>query len=177
MISPQARQGIEHIFIKSARAKLLRDTGDRCEILPVQDDSDFVAHHIVVLTISSFRFRLTAIFHIDDNAPNRDYFVGDGADRSFTEVFAEFGNLCCGGINRELLPHFPDLGMSTPNALSGHCAGHLAALRAKQRWRYAISINQAVRLNATLCMTNYGPLDFVVDTRLPEEAAGELELF
>ena len=177
MISAQARQGIEHIFIKSAKAKLLRNAGDLCEILPVADDCDFLAQHIVVLTISSFRFRLTAVFHVDDNASNRDYFVGDVADRSFTEVFAEVGNLCCGGINRELLAHFPDLGMSTPNTLSGLCAGHLAELRASQRWRYAISINNAVRLHATLCMSNYGPLDFLVDTRLPEEPAGELELF
>lgn len=179
MISPQAKQGVERIFFKSAKSRLIVNTDDVCEIKPLSANKagNFQENNIIALTISSFTFRLMVVFHVDENPVTRSYFAGDANDKPFTEVFAELGNLCCGSMNNELQAHFYDLGMSTPTTLSSECASFFALLKPNYLSRYAITINESVQLHATLCMTNYGPVDFVANTAEAEDNSGELELF
>lgn len=179
MISQQAKQSIDYIFAKSARKSLVLDHGDICEIEILNEDrgDTFFVKDIVVLTISSFLFRVLTIFHIGEDEATKNYFLKKSPDISLMEVFAEVGNLCSGAMNHELLKHFPHLGMSTPYTLSSRCLSYLSELNPGHLSRHAITINGSARLQATICMCGYAPIDFTVDTTATIDASGELELF
>lgn len=179
MISQQAKQSIDYIFTQSARRSLVLDPADTCDIetLPERGNHECPEKDIIVLTISSFLFRISTIFHIGEDPAIRDYFLKNSANRSLTEVFSEIGNLCSGAMNQELLRYFPHLGMSTPYTLSSRCLPFLGELNPGHLSRHAITINGSTRLQATLCMCGYAPVDFAVDKACAAVETGELELF
>ena len=179
MISDQARKGIDHIFIRAAKGRLALDPADCCEVVPLNGvkAGAMPEQNIVILTISSLLFRLLLVFHIDENRATRDYFVKDATDRTFADAFSEICNLCCGAVNRDLLPYFPDLGMSTPYTLSARCVSYLGDLNPGHVSRFAITINGTVGLHASVCLCAHAPIHFVVDTTSVAEETGELELF
>lgn len=176
MIGAQAKDSIERIFFAAARARLVTDAQHGCEI-DARPDAAAQGAQVVVLTISSMQFRLLLLLHFDDDEATRRYYVGD-AQRALTESFMEFANLCCGAMNQQLVEHFPDLGMSTPYALSSDCLPYLRELKPDSVSNYALTIDGGVRLGATLCICSQTPLDFVAaNVETANESAGELELF
>lgn len=90
--------------------------------------SDFEKTHCIVLTISSFRFRVMVILHF--NFDNRiKQFLADLLGAKLQEVdeeklidrLLELSNSFCGHIKRHLQNTSPPLGMSTPNLLASAC--------------------------------------------------------
>ncbi|GAB3626678.1 hypothetical protein PTE30175_03031 [Pandoraea terrae] len=178
MISTHAKDSIERIFHKAARSRLPLTSGDVCQITPLTSaQANTAGDELAVLTISSILFRLVLILHFDEDDTTRAYFLKEGAEGSFREVFLEICNLCCGAMNQELLNYFPDLGMSTPYVLSAKCVAHLHELKPNHVASYSVTINDDVKLAATLCVCAHAPIDFHADVRMDEEASGELELF
>ena len=179
MISQQAKQGIEYIFLKAAKASFVLDASDVCDIVPMGEAkiAEFPEKKIIVLTISSFLFRLLTIVHINEDSATTAYFKKEASDKSLAEVVSEIGNLCCGAINRELLRHFGHLGMSTPYVLGRESMAFLKELKPGHIAAYAITINDVVPMHVTLCLCENAPIDFVVDTSSSEEETGALELF
>ncbi|MFP6561177.1 hypothetical protein WJ542_23145 [Paraburkholderia sp. B3] len=179
MIGAQAKDSIERIFFSAVRTRLVTDEQHGCEISPRPAEAA-QGEHVVVLTISSMQFRLLLLLHFEDDEATRQYYLGHVGDvqRSLTECFMEFGNLCCGAMNQQLVNHFPDLGMSTPYALSSACLPYLHELKPDYVSTYALTLDGSVRLGATLCVCSQTPLDFVAaQTETASEGAGELELF
>ena len=131
MISEQAKEGVEFIFMKAAKSNLALGEDAVVEIQPVTDMTvtEFPEQTVIVLTISSFLFRLLTIFHIDDTQELKDYFTRGSNERSLVEALSEIGNLCCGAMNRDLLNYFPHLGMSTPYALDSKCMSFIDELK------------------------------------------------
>ncbi|MBV8261523.1 MAG: hypothetical protein JO239_11400 [Paraburkholderia sp.] len=177
MIGTHAKDSIERIFFAAARTRLVTDAQHSCEIAPRAGEGP-QGEHLVVLTISSMQFRLLLLLHFEDDERTQRYYVGDAA-RELTECFMEFGNLCCGAMNQQLVEHFPDLGMSTPYALSSGCLPYLRELKPDYVQSYALTIDHEVRLGATLCVCTQAPIDFVASSAAIEahDSAGELELF
>jgi hypothetical protein len=177
MVGTHARDSIERIFLAAVRTRLVTDSQHACEITPRVGERA-QGEHLVVLTISSMQFRLLLLLHFEDDERTQRYYVGD-ATRTLTECFMEFGNLCCGAMNQQLVEHFPDLGMSTPYALGSACLPYLRELKPDYVQSYAITIDHGVRLGATLCVCTQTPLDFVVSAAavVSHDTAGELELF
>lgn len=191
LVSPRARASLERIFQHAAQSRLARNAGDavRIEPLPAWPEQrrghDAVGADLVVLTISSMVFRLVLVLRVQHDAATRDYYVGN-ADRTLRETFVEYGNLCCGALNQALLHHYPDLGMSTPYVLSAHCAAHLDALGPAHRAMYAVTIDDKVSLQATLCVCANAPVDFMAEVSATTgitpgtadgQTGGELEFF
>jgi hypothetical protein len=179
VISTHAKESIERIVFRATRSRLTVDVGDVCEIVPAGAHG---AHglpdaNLVILTISGIAFRLLLILHFDEDERTRNYFVKEDSEREFREAFLEICNLCCGAVNQELLQYFPDLGMSTPYVLSGRCMPYLEALKPAFLASYAVAINDAVRLGATICVCAHAPIDFVAEVSAVQDTSGELELF
>jgi len=175
MIGPQAQDSFERIFFSAARTRLVTDPQHVCEIVPASGDAP--GEHAVLLTISSMQFRLLLLLNAKGDEATRAYYVG-GSESALVDTFMEFGNLCCGAMNQQLIEHFPDLGMSTPYALGSQCLPYLRELKPDHVKSYALTIDGAVRLGATLCICTRAPLDFVVAQSAQMHAsAGELELF
>lgn len=194
MISEKAKQAVDQIFTKAARANLVARPDDAIEIERLADARivETPEKNIYVLTISSYLFRLLTVFHVDPDGATADYFTksesgsefgsesGSNAGRDFDEVFGEIGNLCCGAMNRDLGGVFVHLGMSTPHRLARRSVTYLNELKPAFVSRYRIGINGTVSLHATLCMCAYAPIDFHVDTAAAtavECEAGMIELF
>jgi hypothetical protein len=181
MISDHSKHNIELAFQKAARATLVRDASDICEIVPTEIRKAGLPYggKLVLITTSSFLFRLMTIFRLVESPATRTYFNSRATEQKLEDVFAEFANLCCGAFNRELTPSFPHLAMSIPETLSNHCIEFLRELNPQYLSSYLITINDSVRLHATLCLSCSVPVevaDSTADTE-PEHNVGELELF
>jgi hypothetical protein len=179
VISEQAKHAVNYIFTKAAKANLSVTPSDTVEVvqLPDRGIADIPGKNIVVLTISSYLFRLLTIFHINDDRATESYFAKSQPERDFHEVFGEFGNLCVGAMNRDMGKHFLHLGMSTPYVLESPSLPFLSELKPAYLARHQIGINNDVSLHATLCLSAYAPIDFRVDTDVVEEETGMIEMF
>ena len=196
MISAQAKESFERILQKAAQTRLTVDSADTCQIVlqtrhGAGSAADGTANaplarttidranvaNVVVLTISSISFRLLLMLHVKEDVATVEYYTKGDAERPFSEVFQEVCNLCCGAINQELLRYFPDLGMSTPYMLSARCLPYLEGLKPALLETWAVTINDAVQLSATLCVCAHAPIDFMADVSAAEDTSGELELF
>lgn len=179
MISENVKQGIDFIFTKAAKSNLLVNSGDLIEItaLPTGKVIETPEKNIVVLTISSYLFRLLTIFHVNPDKTTEAYFTKSESGRDFFEVFSEMGNMCCGAMNRDLGNYFPHLGMSTPYVLESKCIPFLKELRPNYVSQHKMVINGSITMHATLCMCSYAPIDFRVDMSIAEEETGALEMF
>lgn len=199
MISQAAKDSFERIFLHAARTRLTMDPTHACEIAPIvvrvpSEDEDASGDRrpthwrehergpsaeVHVLTIASIGFRIVLLLQFTDDEATHAYYLGQAqaAGRTFREAAMELGNLCCGAINQQLVEHFPDLGMSTPYPLSSDCMGYVSELKPTSITAYDITIGDAARLRATLCVCASEPLDFAAQVADVDESAGELELF
>ena len=180
MITPAAKDSFERIFFQAARTRLTTAPEHTCEIVPAALRGDGPAGQwaeIHVLTIASIGFRIVLLLQFADDDATRAYYAGQATDHSLREAAMEIGNLCCGAINQQLVEYFPDLGMSTPYALSSDCLGYLDELKPTHTASYDITIEAAARLRATLCVCANAPIDFAAQVADVHESAGELELF
>ena len=186
MISQAARDSFERIFFQAVRSRLAVDPTHACEIVRVSGQSAIEGGierdsgadaDVVVLTIASIGFRIVILLQFADDDATRGYSAGQRAPPTPREATMEVGNLFCGAVNQQLVEHFPDLGMSTPYALSSDCMGYLDELKPTYIAAYEIAIEHVVGLRATLCVCTSTPLDFVAQAADMEECAGELELF
>ena len=179
MIRSNAQDSFDRIFRKAARTRLARQAEDTCHIATVSTtEGDAIgSEQALILTISSIAFRLLLVLRFDESEATRTYFTGEGTGRSFEEARLEIGNLCCGALNQGLLQVFPDLGMSTPYVVSARCLPYLDVLKPAYVASYTVTINDTVRVAATVCVCTHAPLDFVADVNDEVESSGELELF
>lgn len=178
MISERARHGIDRIFCGAVCSHLALQADDvvRVERLTGAPSNEQPVQ-IVVLTVTSYLFRLLTLFHVGGDPETVAYFTRNDAQKPFAEVFSEVGNLCCGAINRELGRHFPHTGMSTPYVLASRCLSFLDDLRPSYVAHHRLSINRDIVLHATQCLCAYAPLDFSHDEAAVSEASGVLEFF
>lgn len=184
MISDQAQRSFELMFKKAVLANL-RSENDECEISSVGDLLQCDAQEFSVLTITSPLFRFLVIFHFSNDETTQSYFtrqsefgVMQAVDKTlFYDAFLEFCNLCCGSMNRELHNFYTYLGMSTPYVLLKESSKFISELNPGHIGYQKIIINQSVVLYATLCVCEYGEVDFKTDMSNAEVYTSELELF
>jgi hypothetical protein len=177
LFSDQSRRGLARVFERCARSAVVRSPQDVCEITAEPAGAGFGADQLLVITTSSFRFRLLTLFHLPDNESNRAYFVPEGSGVSLQEGFAEVANLCCGALNREISPLFPHLAMSIPCRLDARCLDHLPQLNPQYTARFSININSAVKVGVTLCMCCTAQVDIPATLNAVQQSSGELEMF
>ncbi len=178
MLSEQTKQNIEQAFHRSLRASLMRSPDDVCAIAPATGPGPGgqPGQTLLVVTISSFVFRLLTLFQVGADPATREYY-GNTTGQSLDEAFREVANMCCGALNRELARQIPHLAMSIPYTLSSQCMAYLGELQPQFVSSSAVSINDSVQLHVTLCMCCSAAVDFVANTPVAESTAGELEMF
>lgn len=176
MLSAQSRQNLADVFERAARSTILRSPEDALQIT-AEPSTATAGDPLLVITTSSFAFRLLTLFHVADNDANRAYFLPAGAGGTLQEGFAEVVNLCCGAFNREISAVFPHLAMSVPSRLSAQCIDYLPQLKPEYTSRFTVSINGTVKVDVTLCMCCSAPVDIPVTLAAPGQTSGELEMF
>lgn len=198
MITDRAKTSLDLLMQQALRGGLAGPAGP-CRVEPVATLEKIRQKRMVVLTVSSYQFRLLAILHFRDDAATRAFFAGgasagDGAgesgeparamdERTFLDLVGERGNMICGALNRELGRHFLHVGMSTPNVIDRESMRYVSLLGCGLERHYRLALPDGLEMHASLCVTAYGQVDFHVDpppadAEAAEEAgAGELELF
>lgn len=189
MISRDARESIEWLFDKAIREHSVKTSSDSCEIHPHagrDTAGSGSSAHLVVLNISSYLFRIVALFEFERDGGMRAHLAGLlGLDEqkldehALFDAYAEFVNMVCGAVNRGLSARF-HAGMSTPFFLESACVDHLAILHPTAIMALGVNLNGAARFRLTLCVQVAGneTLDFRLDRQEQQlESSGELEFF
>ncbi|MFC7287534.1 hypothetical protein ACFQPC_05725 [Herminiimonas glaciei] len=183
MISPHAQEGFDTLLIRSLKASLPAAI-EHSDICITSEVSELVDQEAVVLTVSSYLFRLMVMIHFKQDRQTTAYMVGsqelaeEGSERpAFHDAIAEYGNLFCGILNRELGSYFPHIGMSTPNFLDGHCLSYIEMLNCSHIQHFAVNVDGAPLFHVSLCVSAYDDLDFEVAEDEASASTGELELF
>ena len=181
VISNASHENIERAFHRAIRGHFLVDANDDCCIEPDAGDADPRAaeQKVLVITVSSFVFRLLLIFRMLEDAPTRDYYLAKASVQTLDEILAETTNMCSGEVSRELALSFPHLAISTPSPLDFRCIGLLHELKPQRLANYRVTIKGTVTLGATLCLCCSAPIEVAaaaVSTDLTQEQ-GEMELF
>ncbi len=184
MIGARAKASFDRLMVSSLKTGM-PVAGASVEVSPYETPERIGAQKIVVLTVSSYLFRLMAILYFRRDADTRAYFnrtAGEGTpalgDDEFHDRVAECGNVFCGALNRELGAHFPHVGMSTPNIIDKDCMQYVDLLRCSLVKHYRIVLAGELTMYASLCVADYGTVDFHVDpAAVADVDTGELELF
>ena len=179
MLSDQTARNLADAFRRAATATLIRSAGDVCDINAAKGTESELRTEapLLLITISSFVFRLVVIFQISGNEATRQYYSDPGSAVNSEETFTEVVNLCCGALSRELSAQFKHLAMSIPYRLESACLSFLGELKAGLTTTYDISINDAARMRATLCMSSSRPIELAAPASEVSHTGGALEMF
>ena len=187
MISAGAIASITWLFEKALLNNSVRSAADRCAVSFHADIvPDNAPQRLITLNISSYLFRVVALFGFNRDAATVAYFArlmqrGDVMleEKALLDALEEFANMVCGEVNRGLSASFRHVGMSTPFVLENGCLGHLAILKPAQTQTIKVVINDSVIFEVIVCtcVDAATTLDFRVDRAEQETSSGELEMF
>jgi hypothetical protein len=184
MISERAKDGFNYLLQESLKKNLIASSEDVCEMETIEDVSEIKEKEIVVMSISSYLFRIITFFYFTLNDATKNQFAKinkvqatDMDERAFHDAIGEFGNMYSGSLNRDVGKYFPYVGLSTPNILEKNCADHMASLGCGHIQHYRIAVNSSAKFNASLCICDYADIDFIVEKAAEDASAGELEMF
>ena len=179
MLSERTTKNIADAFRRAASATLVRSASDACSIVSATgpDPGVKLGPKLLMVTISSFVFRLVTVFQVSHEQPTIDYYAG-AAQGTLDEVFAEVANMCCGALGRELSAQFKHLAMSIPYGLESQCTAFLQELAPRFQASYDITINDTARIRVTLCMCCNRAVEFTPAAAVEvNHGGGELEMF
>ncbi len=184
-ISAAAKASFE-LLVQTALRRALSAEGQSAgaqslDALPVK----MAEEHAVVLTVSSYKFRLLVALYYCMNEETKGHFallnkqeMEGWSDEAFLDALRECGNIACGAINRDLGLHFPHVGMSTPNVLSIGALAYAGDLGSSFTQHLLIT-GLPVEFHASLYVAADEPLDFKAEEESLEDNAdtGEMEMF
>ncbi|MFJ9531520.1 hypothetical protein [Herbaspirillum sp. NPDC101396] len=183
MLTQSAKDGFDTLLTQSLKSGMA-PSGTPVEVSVLADDAVIPEKKMVVLTVSSYLFRLMAMFYFTPDAATRAHFArlnnidaAEMSEQTFMDAIAESGNLCCGILNRDLGNFFPHIGMSTPNVIDSNCAAYLQTLNCQHVRHFAVDMDGAPRFHVTLSVSAYADIDFSVSADELGSDTGELELF
>jgi hypothetical protein len=184
IVSERARSGFDHFVAQAAKNALALADG-HCPVLPA-DDASAIERDVVMLTVSSYTFRVLLFIHFESNDATRMHFgaltnksTDEMAGERFLDAVMERGNLLCGALNRDLSLYFPHIGMSTPCILHRSAVEHIDAVDPAFTRRYRAEVSSDLALHLTVAVCAFADLDFPFERHaaVENETAGELEMF
>jgi hypothetical protein len=187
MITPRASAAIDWLFEQAIHDTCTPSDGSACVLTRLDaPPANEGKRQLMVLNISSYLFRLVALFDFALDEATAAHLSPDSRaaarldGQALLDACAERVNMICGAVNRGLSATFWHAGMSTPLALESSCVQHVDILQPEQVSVSRIDIGTSVRFHLTVCVcpARGSTLDFDVDrTVATADAAGELELF
>ncbi|KPC54278.1 hypothetical protein [Amantichitinum ursilacus] len=188
MFSHAALENIYTLFEQSIQANAVALPSDVCVIERIAlPDANGRPGHAVVLNISSYLFRIIALFDFEADATTGAHLALRGRSatpvlegQALVDVLGELVNMICGSVNRSLCAAFRHAAMSTPFVLERHCARYINEVAPTAQQTFVITLNDSVRFGLTLslCAAAGSDIDFrLAPAPVQEAVAGELEFF
>ncbi len=187
MISQRAKNGFEKLLHRCLEESLRTDAHPAWQMQPVTEPEDMKVQRFIMLTVSSYDFRLMVLLHFSCDEVSTKY-VADSlrlgsAELTMTrfhDFLAEVGNNYCGTFKRELGQYFPHLGMSTPNQLGRESLKHVKSWPIDHEVHVKAQAEEGAEFYGSLYVSSFGELDFDLVQQSENEAKeemGALELF
>lgn len=153
----------------------------------IADPKDFQSQRFILLTVSSYDFRLMVLLHFSVNDSSMKY-VADRLKQSVADLplpqyydyLSEIGNNFCGSVKRDLCQFYPHLGMSTPNQLGRESLSHVKSWPVEHEAHVKAQGADGVEFHGSIYVSAFGDLDFDFQVSVKQEEAvemGALELF
>ena len=188
MISHSAKMALNQWFSKALKESMVAASGDQCAIETEDGNAAFPETKVVMLTSSSYVYRIFTVIYFDADLKTREHFARrtradaqDMTDQEFIDAVCESANMTCGSLNRDLGRVYPHIGLSTPNILEARSADHLNVLQSGHLQHFRVDINGATLFHASMCVCEFADMDFSVGAlaAVAEEEvdSGELEMF
>ena len=186
MFSAAAAESIYWLFEQALQDNAIAEPGQACRVaLQPAPSTATSAGHLVVLNISSYSFRIVALFDFPASPDLRSHLAKKVRSHStalegqaWLDALSEMVNMTCGAVNRGLCTAFRHAAMSTPFVLERHCGQFIEEIGPAVTACFAVTVNEDVRFDLTLCLCAKEVVDFRVDrSGGAVEEAGELELF
>ena len=185
MISQRAKTGFENLLHQCLHASLQTEVHKVWQMQAVLDDIN--TQHFIMLTVSSYDFRMMVMLHFSCNEASKKY-IADSLKLDVAELFtdqyydflAEIGNNFCGTFKRELCQYFPHLGMSTPNLLACESLKYVKSWPIDHEVHIKALAEDSIEFYGSLYVSSFADLDFDLIPHPPCEAVvetGALELF
>jgi hypothetical protein len=184
-VSERAKLGLDALVQRCMRSSLVPE-GETAEVVVLPAlPAKMKEKKAVVLTISTYKFRLVVVLHFKVDADSRAHFErltraepGTLSDQAFLDVLSEAGNLCVGAMNRALGESHHHIGMSTPNLVDRDALAYVESL-GKGHCRHYELRGLAQPFFASLYVIAYDAVDFDIQVQAEAEAddSGELEMF
>jgi hypothetical protein len=186
MISQRAKTGLEKLFPQYLEESLKTELHSSWNIQKV-DVKKIDVKNFVMLTISSYDFRLIVLLHFSADNNSLKY-VSDSLkipsdELSLTryhDYLSEIGNILCGTLKRGLFQFFPHLGMSTPNKLGNESLKYVESYPIDHAIHIHAKARDEVEFFGSLYVSSIGELDFDPATISKNEEKvemGALEMF
>lgn len=144
-------------------------------------------HEFIMLTVSSYTFRIFTLLHFTKNETTLDYVASalsvsreNLEEARYYDYLGEVGNTFCGAFKRELGKYYPHLGMSTPNRLVQGSLSYMDDMDFEYHDHYETTINDKTKFYASMYISAYSDLDFRIplNSRFDEDVdTGALEMF
>jgi hypothetical protein len=184
MISQQTTDALDFLVVGALKSALPAACAEPGQVSILADAKVITGKKVVLLTMSTYVFRVVTLLYFTLDEPTKRYFAGINttqaqgmSDSDYLDSICECANTFCGALNRKVARHFPHIGMSTPDVLDRNCVDYLHQLNAGYAKHFEVQVSDAFALYASVCVCDFAHLDFTVDQTRVEEAVGELELF
>jgi len=185
-ITASAQSGLSQLFSDSL-AESFRVTELTLDINLVNDVSKMNEDEFIMLTVSSYTFKIFTLLHFTNNNETKQYVAQalktspDAMENNkFYDYLNEVGNTFCGAFKRELGKYFPHTGMSTPNLLEKGCLSHLNDIGFDYEAHYELKLKGLTSFYGSMYVASYSELDFHVpiNSHLDDNVnTGALEMF
>ncbi|MBS1187605.1 MAG: hypothetical protein H6R04_1623 [Burkholderiaceae bacterium] len=184
MITHSARDGFNQLLQEAVKTSLSSSLENCFDMTILADQSAIDEKKIVILTIASLLFRATVMIYFTPDERAKMFFsrisrvpTDEMTEQGLFDAVAEYGNMCCGTLNRNLGQFFQYVGMSTPNFIDRRSSSFLEAQNYGYTAHFQVDAGDDYRFYISLGVCNYAPLDFQVQAQAEDTSTGELELF
>ena len=187
MISERAKFGCNSLLSRCLEDSLRSSAFPAWTIVPLNNDKEISHRQFIMLTISSYDFRMVVLLHFSRSAPLMKYVADmlklspDVLEQSrFDDYLSELGNNFCGAFKRKLENFFFHLGMSTANLLFSESLQYVNTWPVDYETHLRAHNGGQVAFCGSLYVTSSGDLDFNVkelSSRVDDVQTGALEMF
>lgn len=187
MISERAKTGFKNLLSRCLEESLRSGAYPTWSIEPLSDGKEYEKQQFIMLTVSSYDFRMMVLLHFTRNASSHRYVAetlqldpGSLEQSRYDDYLSEVGNTFCGAYKRELGKVFPYLGMSTPNLLFPECLQYIKTWPVEYETHLRAHDGDQAEFFGSLYIASSDAIDFdpqVLVSQVDEMETGALEFF
>lgn len=186
MMTPRAKTGVATL-LKRYLEESLRTEAHPTWRMQAVEEKDIQAKRFIMLTISSYDFRIIVLLHFSSDEASMKYVASrlkisasELVATQYQDFLSEVGNILCGALKRGLLQFFPYLGVSSPNQLDCESLKYVTSYKMDYALHLKATAGDETEFYGSVYISSFGELDFdpnAISNTEEKADVGALELF